>query len=995
MKNKSYKYKLISSVLVMSFIATPLFTIPTKTQAQSVSGYIGGLTPIIAKLPQCQAVIGNRIKGLFGSIGGIIGGVFSGNIDNTKEAKKYFSEEEIKKFGITDEDVKKAKELDNELENTLDYDAIAKKNAKHLEEEATKEIAIIDSVKVNISNTPEGQAIQEINEKTTKIDKSTSSMNENSTCIQSIGRLVIKMVLQKTTVSMINWINSGFDGKPAFVQDFGKFFGDIAKNEILQFGVEINDPEHFPFAKAWLKNFTSTYERKFRDNAEYSLDRLIKNTTPEYSADGFLVDFSQGGWNAWLALTQNPGNNPWDFKVNADNEIQRRLTGTSLSYAENVRQALQAADGFLGDERCVEPRGITRTQHNEALARGKKDSSGNIIGACEKWEYVTPGKLVSEAATNAFNYPQNAWLNVEDLNDAIAAIIDSLINKFYPDLVEKGFAYFDDTEIGGRLMTDSGYSEGPYRSRTEQDFAPIHLTNSWLSDNPEFNIRTDLTQALIDEQRTYIDKLSAQNKELLSTTDGQPYKMDPKTGTSNAYGLLPVIYQLDYCIPGPHPGWETDARNNLASVMNLIIPETQESLKNRSKEAIVGGIQSLGSLIITVAVGSAVTGALGGAAAGSVVPVIGTAIGAIVGATFAFVVGWVKSDPQEKVRLYYSAQLATLTGYLPDYDNKNDDRVGNVSSKSGMTNVLNTVLERYIDIMNKTYFSSPDILPSSTKEAASNFNLSRGYLRMIDNNNAQITSLQITINSLNDIKKEVDALNDKLALAQDTDSREYEKELKNYEASLESQINAFGRLSANMVNGNDISKVDNLTKQIIDKKEYIYKNLLKGPYGCEADLMKPQKSFPSSDPSDTWVFKDSLSKDWDNFNVNTVKRMTYPAQILYDYNVFNKSAALPNPAEEQNIALTGVEKDDFINRKMPSENEYDTYGPGFLSFVLFSTEESSSRAERGPERLKMHDLIPQDRNEGSRYRALGDRKPIPMPTGETGRGIFEYTISIY
>ena len=70
------------------------------------------------------------------------------------------------------------------------------------------------------------------------------------------------MLLQKLTISTVNWINSGFDGKPSFVQDSGKFFKDIAKNEILQFGMEINNPELFPFGKIWMQNQAIIFNNK-------------------------------------------------------------------------------------------------------------------------------------------------------------------------------------------------------------------------------------------------------------------------------------------------------------------------------------------------------------------------------------------------------------------------------------------------------------------------------------------------------------------------------------------------------------------------------------------------------------------------------------------------------------------------------------------------------------------------------------------------------------
>ena len=72
-----------------------------------------------------------------------------------------------------------------------------------------------------------------------------------------------------------------------------------------------------------------------------------------------------GGWDAWTAMTQVPANNPLGAKLMFDNEIQKRLDGTSQSTAKNTRDALQAASGFLGDQRCVDPKGVTKEEHEK------------------------------------------------------------------------------------------------------------------------------------------------------------------------------------------------------------------------------------------------------------------------------------------------------------------------------------------------------------------------------------------------------------------------------------------------------------------------------------------------------------------------------------------------------------------------------------------------------------------------------------------------------
>ena len=282
---------------------------------------------------------------------------------------------------------------------------------------------------------------------------------------------------------------------------------------------------------------------------------------------------------------------------------------------------------------------------------------------------------------------------------------------------------------------------------------------------------------------------------------------------------------------------------------------------------------------------------------------------------------------------------------------------------------MNTILSRYAEIINKTYFSGPGILPSVTTEAITDYNQLPGYAQMIVDNQNKISSLKNVINTLSDIKKSVDDLNETYSNGGD-----------DYETALKTQINKFGNISAEMVNGDDIASVDSLTKQIIDKKDYVYKTLLKGPSGCEAFLQNPDniKNFPSAGTAVS-------GRDWKNYNINSVKRMTYPFSILYDYNnekYTKEGSMLPDPWNSGDKNTT-------------PKNEYDVFGPGFLSFVFFSAGHVSGLdyiEVRGQERLKFaEDIFGVKSDSKYRYISVGSRKT----DGDARGGPFESMIGVY
>ena len=50
-----------------------------------------------------------------------------------------------------------------------------------------------------------------------------------------MARTVAKVAIQQMTVSIVNWINSGFNGKPSFVQNYQQFFNNVADQAAGEF----------------------------------------------------------------------------------------------------------------------------------------------------------------------------------------------------------------------------------------------------------------------------------------------------------------------------------------------------------------------------------------------------------------------------------------------------------------------------------------------------------------------------------------------------------------------------------------------------------------------------------------------------------------------------------------------------------------------------------------------------------------------------------------
>lgn len=871
---KNFK-KIISLTLIMSFVFSPYLLSVDTTYAQSygangsyqygssfkasagVSGYLSGLAPAITQLPLCRDKLAGVVKNLFTKARVPIS-IDRPTVDTTPPTTP--SLEDMTQNG----------------EN--------------------------DFISVNVKDLNTLKEIGEVKTLTVEVKESLIQIKDNDTCIRSIGQLLVKELLKQLTISTVEWINTGAEGGPLFVRDPERFWGDIAKNEILQFGFEISDEVKYPFSKAFLQQRVRAIQNGFAKNAEYSLDALIQKTTPEFTADDFQKDFSAGGWAAWTFLTQIPANNPLGFQLLADNELDKRLEGTQISAGLEIRATLAQTGGFLNDVRCANPKNLSREAHNEAILAGIKDpNGGGIAGTCKRWEAVTPGTLIAEAATQTITSTKDSLLQVDDLNGAVAAVIDAFLAKFTSSVAVDGYAGFSDRfsyEIDNDLDILGG------KTQTENDFTNYQLGSEWLRNNPDFNIRTDLTQALIDEQRTYKLKLEEQSNVLID--------------------LNRVIFQLDYCIPGPHPGWEQDSREVLDAVQRTIPSKTTTDFENIDADQIANIAKSVGYTVGPV-IAAVILGAKLGAAIGTATPLgpLGTALGALIGVLIGFVIDWINSpDEGEKLELYYSYIFRGLTGVKIEAGAGGDTGPA-ITSKEDITNPMDTMLTRYAQLIRKFYIT--EWLPPVTKEAAREFQKVDGYFEIIQDNQEKVILFEGIAKRLGELKLNIDNLNKEYGVTKQNpvpaNEIEYEEKLKPY-------ISEFSLLSKNLATGDDVADADSIMKEAREEIKYVFEDLLTGEYGCEkyienGNLAKNLSVFDGKDLGNA-----NNVALWSLF---TSRRAEYPFAVFYDYNLIKDGAPIEVPNEL--IETYNLKRP---NNKMPIyPNLPVNGGPGFLSNVIF------------------------------------------------------------
>lgn len=446
---------------------------------------------------------------------------------------------------------------------------------------------------------------------------------------REISRLFLqrlaKKFLEQTTTSTINWINTGFHGRPLFVENPGSFFKDIAKSEIRGFVDTIGyNSLYFPFGRQTALQTIGAYKQQFESNAQYSLSKVINDPALLVS---YRNNFNIGGWNGFLINTQYPQNNYLGFQIMMSDEIGRRLEGTTQSVADRTQDALQQGLGFLSQQTCPSnpnynneldpynrPAFKYTTPYNppasiplnvlgnesfsenlrrnqERLAAYDAQYQANKKAAYADWETenvcpgglvtVTPGSIAANSIMNALGSPLRQGELSSAMGNSLSAIFDNLINHF----ANKGL-----TALATKINPQPEIDEWSYEGNTLGSPAGGNNT-TWNSGPDEEIVLIDFKKQL-EGKTLMLDSTGAIIREEIGNTGNGTYipgdianteteiKLMDNASTTEP-GILQLLGQiwpqtqaLDVCQPGPDLDWnkritEESNRNSMKLQENM------------------------------------------------------------------------------------------------------------------------------------------------------------------------------------------------------------------------------------------------------------------------------------------------------------------------------------------------------------------------------------------------------------------------------------------
>src|SRR3989344_878839 len=190
------------------------------------------------------------------------------------------------------------------------------------------------------------------------VPSESKSQNVKETVSDGIVNMLIAAAISTVITSMTRWVNSGFQNKPSFIQNYKqatKDVGDRVFSEVLAdieqsdmrtkglstficgpFSQEIHDAFRIRIAAAKGGSFTQ--------HSACTIDGVLAEAGQTLEA--FEDDFTQGGWPAWLELTTNPVNNRYGAYFIINNEVGKRIAEA----VDDQNKQLAFGSGFLSQK---------------------------------------------------------------------------------------------------------------------------------------------------------------------------------------------------------------------------------------------------------------------------------------------------------------------------------------------------------------------------------------------------------------------------------------------------------------------------------------------------------------------------------------------------------------------------------------------------------------------------------------------------------------------
>jgi hypothetical protein len=246
-----------------------------------------------------------------------------------------------------------------------------------------------------------------------------------------IAQTLVSEIIRDT----INFANSGFQGKPAYATQPGRYIAGIANGAAAE---AINKQIGGNICAPFRASITLSIAQSYNQGKPYIPQCTLTGAVANY--EGFMKDFSKGGWDSWFQITQNTSNNP--YGALADSKIAFDVTVAGKRSVEE--QKLNWGQGFLsypGD--CLLVNKWPPQEDLDAVNTGDLNAIARVAGSYPGYDLSqpegtclahgpdkTPGTLIKSQLDKVMSGPLEQLTNVQQFDQLIGALLSGLLQRF-------------------------------------------------------------------------------------------------------------------------------------------------------------------------------------------------------------------------------------------------------------------------------------------------------------------------------------------------------------------------------------------------------------------------------------------------------------------------------------------------------------------------------------------------------------------------------------
>ncbi|HCY26218.1 TPA: hypothetical protein DIC38_00840 [Candidatus Nomurabacteria bacterium] len=423
---------------------------------------------------------------------------------------------------------------------------------------------------------------EELQNAVQKLKDQNKSVKMREECLNGIAYTLAKNQLVAMTKSTMNWVATGFDGDPMYVRNMQLFVGDIESrimNAELEYFQNAN-PSRYPYGRDFARYYYGAYnsEKNFRDSMSQTLTRHLTNGK---SIEDYTYDFSAGGWDAWLGLTQESQNNPIGYAIETSNYISNK----QQEEIENTKQELTQNNGIISQRVCkvtsatkkLAQKEINKREANqyvidaqnkvdeaeyyyeqaggngndteelqdaaEILANARIDlekalayqasldaESTDAAEGCDEWEIVTPGSFIQDKISTYLNTPETQLEMADTINDVLNVVFAKLIDKLRIDGL---------TGLGYSAVSNSNYDWPTSVNISGYDSSGNQYGGEGISTR-NFDLTKDLGNTYNHSDTTNLGTWDASINKAIKIKDNTTTSLVPGKGQTNSYYTVTV-----------------------------------------------------------------------------------------------------------------------------------------------------------------------------------------------------------------------------------------------------------------------------------------------------------------------------------------------------------------------------------------------------------------------------------------------------------------------